>query len=128
MSKFLLDTHALIWYLEDSPSLSQDAKEAIDSPENGIFLCSASLLEIAIKTSLNKLRLATTLDEFLDSIAGVDITILQVENSYLEELIRLPLIHKDPFDRLIVSTALVEELTVVTVDENIMKYGVPIIS
>ena len=124
MSGFLLDTHAVIWYLDDSPLLSPAAKEAIGNPENTIFICSASLWEIAIKTSLRRLDLGVPLGEFLSSIAASDFTVLQIEDAYLEEFVKLPPIHKDPFDRLIISTALFEELAIITIDENILKYDV----
>ena len=122
--KYLLDTHALIWYLEDSKRLPQKTKRIIADTENTIFICSASLWEITIKTGLDKLKLDLSLDEFFSIIENSDFNMLDIENEYLLELARLPDIHKDPFDRLIVSTAVFEELTIITADENICKYDV----
>jgi len=65
-----------------------------------------------------------SLDELLDVIESSELPVIPIENDYLKELSRLPFIHKDPFDRLIISTALLEDLTIITVDENIQKYDV----
>ena len=120
----LLDTHAIIWYLEDSKSLPENTKKIIADPENSIFICSASLWEITIKMSLDKLKLDLSLDELFSTIENSDFYVLNIENEYLMELSRLPDIHKDPFDRLIIGTAVFEELTIITADENIGKYDV----
>ena len=96
--KYLLDTHIVIWYLEDSSNLSSTIKEIIDKNENEIYLSSVSLLEIAIKLSLDKLRLILSFDEFLNHIINTDFNILQIENEYLKQLAVLPFLHKDPFD------------------------------
>jgi len=122
--KYLLDTHAVIWYSEDSPELPKKIIELIDNPVNSIYICSVSFWEIAIKTSLGKLDLHLPLDELLDNIRRRDFNILQIQDDYLKKLIDLPFIHKDPFDRLIISTACSEDLTIITTDENIKKYSV----
>ena len=123
--KYLLDTHAVIWYLEDSPELPKKITELIDDPEISIYICSVSLWEVAIKMNLSKLELNLPFDELLNSIKNGDFNILQVEDEYLRRLSSLPFIHKDPFDRLIISTALTDNLTIITIDENIQKYDVP---
>ena len=74
---------------------------------------------------LGKLDIDFTLEELLTAVENSDFGILQIENSYLKSLSALPFLHKDPFDRLLISTAISENLTIVTVDENIQKYGVP---
>lgn len=122
--KYLLDTHALIWLIESSSEISPKIKEALISSKNSIFLSSVSLWEIAIKTSLGKLRLMAPFEKLLDDLNSTDITILQIENEYLKRLTTLPQIHKDPFDRLLIATTLVEDLTIITADENIHKYDV----
>jgi len=124
VSKYLLDTHAIIWYLDDSAKLSAASRGIIDNPENSIFICSVSLWEIAIKVSLHKLELGMTLEQLLSSIASTDFTVLQIEDAYIKSLLELPLIHKDPFDRLIIATALYEHMTIVSVDENIHQYDI----
>ena len=122
--KYLLDTHAVIWYFDDSPKLSEKIKEIIDNSENNICISSVSLWEIAIKINIGKLDVDFTLDELLIEIKENDFDILQIEDEYLQELSSLPFIHKDPFDRFIIATALAEDLTIITADENIQKYDV----
>jgi len=123
--KYLLDTHAVIWHLEDSPRLPPRTKELIDGNAEHLCLCSVSLWEIAIKVGRGKLDLQFTFEEFLDEVQDSDIELLHIKDDHLKRLIVLPSIHKDPFDRLLVATALVENLTIITADENIRRYGVP---
>ena len=120
---YLLDTHAVIWYLEDSFDLPVKIKDIIDDSKNKVCICAVSLWEIVIKVSLNKLVLHSPLDEALTSIKNGEFDILQIEETHLKELSKLPFLHKDPFDRLIISTALCEDLTIITVDDNIHRYG-----
>jgi len=123
--KYLLDTHAVIWYFEASPELPQKIRDIIHNNEIGIYISSVSLWEIAIKINLGKLDLKLQLDELLNIIKNRDFNILQIEDEYLTGLSALPYIHKDPFDRLLISTALAEDFTIITIDENIQKYDVP---
>ena len=123
--KYLLDTQAVIWYYEISPKLPKSIEDLIDDASIDVYICSASLWEIAIKTNLGKLSLKLPLDDLLYSIRNRDFHILHIEDEYLNGLMKLPYIHKDPFDRLIISTALAEDLTIITIDESIRKYDVP---
>jgi PIN domain nuclease of toxin-antitoxin system len=122
--KYLLDTHAIIWYFEDSAELPKRITEIIDNPDIGICICSVSLWEIAIKINLGKLKLNFPLDDLLDVIRTRDFVVLQIENEYLQKLSELPFLHKDPFDRMLIASALVENLTIITIDECIQKYDV----
>jgi len=122
---YLLDTHALIWYFEDSKDLPIKIARIIDNPICHKFICVASLWEIAIKSNIGKLDMRLSFDELLDIIEDSELSIIPIENGYLKGLSKLPFIHKDPFDRLIITTALSEGLTIVTADENIQKYDVP---
>ena len=124
MTDYLLDTHTLIWLLESSSKVSDTIKEKLKFPGNQVFLSSASLWEIAIKTNIGKLELKSPFNKLLSDLQKTDIIILQIENEYLQNLSTLPFIHKDPFDRLLIATALVENLTILTADENIQKYDV----
>jgi PIN domain nuclease of toxin-antitoxin system len=122
--KYLLDTHALIWVLENSTKISERLKSICRLPENDIFISSVSLWEIAIKMNLGKLDLKISFDDLLNAITGSNFEVLQVEDKYLKLLFDLPNIHKDPFDRLIITTAIADSLTIITADENIQKYDV----
>ncbi|MCL2223470.1 MAG: type II toxin-antitoxin system VapC family toxin [Defluviitaleaceae bacterium] len=123
--KYLIDTHVLIWLAKDSCELPERVKALIENPENDIYISSVSLWEMAIKINLGKLDLKLPLDKFLLDIKIGGFSVLQIEDNYLSKILQLPYIHKDPFDRLLISTALAEGLTIVTIDENIQKYDVP---
>jgi PIN domain nuclease of toxin-antitoxin system len=123
--RYLLDTHAVIWLFEDSPQMPSEIKELVKCPENEIYIHSVSLWEMAIKLDLGKLKLQLTLEELISDIKKSDFEILQIESEYFKKLSSLPFIHKDPFDRLLIASALCEELTIITIDENIQKYDVP---
>jgi len=123
--KYLMDTHVIIWLACDSDELPKSIRKIIEQPENDIYICSASLWEIAVKANLGKLKLKQPLDKLLSDIKNSGFNVLQIETAYLCKLLELPYIHKDPFDRLLISTALVEDLIIITTDENIQKYDVP---
>ena len=120
--KYLVDTHVIIWHFEGSPKITPTVNKIIDSSK--IFISSVSLWEIAIKLNLGKLSLNFTINELFNDIKRRDLTILQIEDAYLIGLTKLPFIHNDPFDRLLISTAIAENLTIITIDENIQKYNV----
>ena len=122
--KFLFDTHAILWAGENSPLLSERAKKAFLSQTAEKYVSIASAWEVAIKLGTQKLSLEGGLYEFFRMIDYNGLIMLGVEREYLDRLHELPLWHKDPFDRLIISTANTENLTLVTVDENIQKYDV----
>ena len=90
--------------------------------DQSVFVSIASFWEITIKNSLGKLDLDIQVTDLMSSCAGDGLTILPIKASHLEVLKTLPWIHRDPFDRLLISQAISEDLTFVTVDENIKKY------
>ena len=122
--KYLLDTHALIWYFEDSSDMSIKVANLIDDPICQKFISVTSLWEIAIKSNIGKLNMQLSFNTLLDVIESSELSILPVKNDHLKGLSKLPFIHKDPFDRLLISTAIVEKITLITIDENIRKYDV----
>ena len=123
--KVLLDTHALLWFLAASPRLSVLARETLEDPSNPRLLSPVSLQEIAIKVQLGKLRLeepfAVLFPRNSHSTAS---RLLPIQVAHIEPLTTLPPHHKDPFDRLIDATALVEGLTLVSADPDFDAYGV----
>ncbi|MCL2108311.1 MAG: type II toxin-antitoxin system VapC family toxin [Oscillospiraceae bacterium] len=122
--RYLLDTHVIIWYFDDSPKLPQKIAEIIDNPKNKVCISSASLWEITLKMNIGKLDIDFTLDELLNAIKDNDFDVLQIEDRYLQGLSTLPFIHKDPFDRLLIATAKAERMSILTADENIQRYDV----
>ena len=122
--KLLLDTHALLWFLANDPRLSATAKTAIEDPANERWLSPIHLLEIALKNRLGKLPLPEPFGTmFPADLAAEDIHLFPLEPQHIEPLTTLPLHHKDPFDRLIAATALVESLRLVSVDPAFDAYG-----
>jgi len=120
----LLDTHVLIWALENNPCLSVAAREAIVCGENLVFVSSVSVWEIGIKVSLGKLNVPGNLQEELEKHR---FSPLNITHNHAELAAQLPLIHKDPFDRMLIAQSKNENLTLVTRDEQILKYDVNIL-
>ena len=122
--RLLLDTHTLLWFLADDSRLSVKAKVAIEDTVNERWLSPISLLEIALKHRLGKLPLhAPFATMFPAYLLADDIHLLPLEVCHIEPLTTLPLHHRDPFDRVIAATAMVEELTLVSVDPAFDLYG-----
>lgn len=123
--RLLLDTHAFLWWVDASDSLSRRARAAIASARNQCHLSLASGWEIAIKTSLGKLRIEGRLDRFLpEQIAENGFEALPIEIKHVARVARLPFLHHDPFDRLLIAQALEDDLAVVTADRTFARYGV----
>jgi PIN domain nuclease of toxin-antitoxin system len=118
--KLLLDTHVLLWWLEDSARLPQTMREFIADPERTVFLSAASAWEIRIKQKLGKLDLPADFDEAVD---GTDFQWLPISRRHANATADLPMHHRDPFDRMLVAQAQCESLTLLTVDERLTAYG-----
>lgn len=122
--KLLLDTCALLWFLTDDPRLSAPAKTAIEDAANERWLSPISLLEIAIKVRVGKLPLPAPFAALFPALLTLNrIHLFPMEARHVEPLTTLPLHHKDPFDRLIAATAVVEGLTLVSADTALDAYG-----
>ena len=120
--RYLLDTHTLIWYLEDSKSLPKRLKDIIDNPNNSVFVSIVSLWEIVIKQNIGRLNLSITVDELFDIIQDKDYVLLPIKQEYLKIYRDLYLHHHCPFDRLLIATAISENLKFITKDKEIRKY------
>ena len=125
--KYLLDTCTLIWVIENSPSLSDKAKEIILSDESEVYFSPVSAWEIGIKISLNKLSMTGGLAEAHRTLIENGFLFLPVKWEHTQLLETLPWHHKDPFDRFLVSTAIIENMTLITSDSIIQKYDVPVL-
>jgi len=121
----LLDTHSFIWFVEDSPSLSAQARALIEEPTNAVFFSMASVWEMAIKVSLGKLHLSQPLDLFIpNQLLLNDITILDITVNHTLRVATLPFHHRDPFDRLLIAQSLVERMPCVGIDSVFDAYSV----
>jgi len=123
----LLDTHAAIWFFDDNKKLSKAAVDAIYDLNKMIYISIASVWEIAIKLGTGKFTLCNGIDDFIEAIYNNDFDLIDVSLDHIKVVKDLPLIHRDPFDRMLVAQAMVEDMAIMTVDENIMKYDVSII-
>lgn len=120
----LLDTHAFLWFASGDKQLPGSIREIIEDIRQSCFLSAASLWEITIKTQLGKLSLGITLEELFDFIDKNQIEIIPINYQHLLLLSKLPGHHSDPFDRLIISQAIAEELILITRDKEFKNYDV----
>jgi PIN domain nuclease of toxin-antitoxin system len=122
--KIILDTHTFLWFINDSPELSNSAAELIESDVD-LWISIASLWEILIKVNLNKLDLPDDYEKFIPhQIAINNIEILPVNLQHLIVLTKLPLHHRDPFDRLLIAQAIAEKVPIISIDKKINLYEV----
>jgi PIN domain nuclease of toxin-antitoxin system len=122
--RYLLDTHILIWHLEGNAQLPEQIKDEIFNVDNSFFVSVVSLWEVAIKMDIGKYRFDGGLSAFNKLVKNSGFDILSIKNEHMEKLFDFPLIHRDPFDRLLIATAKYEKMTLITADENIQKYDV----
>jgi PIN domain nuclease of toxin-antitoxin system len=122
--RVLLDTHVLLWWLEGSAQLPGSARALIADPENTIFVSAVSMWEIWLKQSLGKLRLS---DGFEDALAAESFENLPLSAAHAREVARLPWLHRDPFDRMLLAQARVAGLRLLTSDEALAAYSEPVL-
>jgi PIN domain nuclease of toxin-antitoxin system len=126
--KLLLDTHALIWFISGDKRLGKQAKEAFLNQNNMLFFSKVSLWEITIKISLGKLVLAERWLTLIEKeMASNGIQWLEIEIDHLKILADLPFHHRDPFDRLLISQAISESMSIVSIDSQFSEYPLDII-
>ena len=121
----LIDSHAFIWSYDEQHKLSKPALQAMSNPANSLFLSVASVWEIQIKIMIGKFKLQDTLSNVIAEQQQINgFQILPVELSHALYLENLPPHHRDPFDRLLISQAIVANMILVSADANIAKYQV----
>ena len=125
MARCLLDTHTLLWWLTDPAKLSSGAREAIASPGNAVYLSSAAAWEMAIKKALGRLDMPGNLEEVLEQD---HIEVLPITLSHALAVADLPLHHQDPFDRMQIAQARLEDLVLITRDATIAEYDVQVLT
>ena len=119
--RLLVDTHVLLWWLADDRKLAKSARAIIANPDNDVLVSAASLWEISIKVALG--RLEVELDDLEQNIATNGFRSLAINYRHALTAGRLPGIHRDPFDRMLIAQASVEELRVVSHDRVFERYS-----
>jgi PIN domain nuclease of toxin-antitoxin system len=123
--RLLLDTHALLWFLLNDARLSAHARSLMSDLKNDLFVSPASYWEIAIKISIKKYALDRDLTTFLEEqIAKNNLTVLPITVRHAAVVATLPFHHRDPFDRLLASQAIVEQVPIVSADTAFDMYSV----
>jgi PIN domain nuclease of toxin-antitoxin system len=124
----LLDTHTILWWVNEYEKLSHEAKSMLLNETHALYISIVSTWEIAIKVSLGRMtELHGGVKTFFAKVESMPVYILPITPQHIEIVETLPVIHRDPFDRLLVSTAKADNLTILTADENIHKYDVPVV-
>jgi len=122
---YLVDTHALLWMMFEPRKLSRKAQEILADKSLHKFISITSLWEIAIKNRIDKLPLPSGIAGTIAKVDTLGVGRIGVSQRHIEIFNSLPLLHRDPFDGIIIATALSERMTIITGDENIQKYDVP---
>jgi len=126
--RLLLDTHVFLWYISADPQLPVAFRDAIRDPANEVYLSVASVWEAVIKYALGKLPLPEAPAEYLPRQREAHrIATLPVEEAALGYLASLPPLHRDPFDRILIAQALQHGMKLVTVDDAVRAYPVPLL-
>ena len=126
--KVLIDTHALIWLVEDSPKLSARARAVFSDPECSLYFSAASYWEMCFKISTGKLKLRSGWQNALQQeLRHNGIRWMPLEPYHMEGVIALPWHHRDPFDRMLIAQAQAEGMHILTADEHFPAYDAPVL-
>ncbi len=124
---YLLDTNALLFFLYDSEKFSKRVSDVIYHNDEKISVSIVSMWEIAIKSSIGKLKIKSSISKIAETCEKEQFDILSIKPFHLDEIGRLPMIHGDPFDRLIISQAIAEDMIIITKDGTIPRYDVKVL-
>ena len=122
--KYLIDTNVLIWFMNGDEIISESVLNEIKNENNFCFVSIASLWEIAIKCNIGKLQLKLDFNKIARFLSDNNLVILQLEFSHLQTLLNLELLHRDPFDRIIIAQGISQDLTILTSDKQFKHYPV----
>jgi PIN domain nuclease of toxin-antitoxin system len=124
----LLDTHVFLWWLVDDPQLPQNVRDIISDGSNDMYFSAAGCWEIAVKARLGKMTLPDKPDVFIaDQLALNGIQSLPIQSSHALHVFNLPALHRDPFDRILVAQAQLENMPIITADPLIALYQVQLV-
>jgi PIN domain nuclease of toxin-antitoxin system len=122
--RLLLDAHALLWWLTNSPALSAPARQAVADPGNDVLIGIGTLWELTIKRSLRKLNFPHDLETV---VRGEGFAVIGITFAHLRMLEALPHLHRDPFDRLLIAQSLADHVPIITADRAFGAYGTTLI-
>jgi PIN domain nuclease of toxin-antitoxin system len=121
--RLLLDTHTFLWWIDNDPHLSTKARSLISDSNNELYFSAASGWEIAIKARIGKLAMPDNLEQFIiEQLVLNQFTVLPIQLSHTLHVYTLPLLHRDPFDRILVAQSQIEDLLLLTDDALIRQY------
>jgi PIN domain nuclease of toxin-antitoxin system len=121
--RLLLDTHILLWALAEPRKIPKQTRAQIEAADNEVLFSAASLWEVAIKVQTGRLALPVPLDELSSAAQDMGFAELPVRSAHTVRVARLPLHHRDPFDRLLVAQAMLEPARLLTVDGPLRQYS-----
>ena len=126
--RLLLDTHCWLWWFNQPERLNEEATEKIFDESNELWFSTASVWEIGIKASIGKLPLPESVDEFVPTrMAQLGTVALPISVTHALQVAKLPMHHRDPFDRILISQAKLEGMTLVSADSAIRQYDVDLL-
>lgn len=120
--QYLIDTHTFLWFVANAKELSKVARILIENPANNIFISIASLWEISIKNAFGKLIISGGYKSVINDLTANSIKILPINFAHTVEQNRLPFHHRDPFDRIIISQTIVENINLISADKIFDDY------
>lgn len=123
MARLLVDTHVLLWAVAEPERLPVSFREQLESPDNEVFFSAASIWEVAIKLQIGRLSLVVTPEEIAAAAVRIGFDELPVRAAHAAAILRLPLHHRDPFDRLLIAQAIHEPARFLTVDRILEAYS-----
>ena len=125
--RILLDTHAVVWYLDGNEKLLPNHRHLIVDSRNDVFVSTATLWELAIEISIGRLETARSLSDILATLQKQGFEVLPIMPGHTLQVTALPFHHRDPFDRMLIAQALVEHLSLITYDSAFKSYGVKVL-
>ena len=126
--RYLLDTHAFLWWVADDTRLSEAVRKVIKDSENEIMVSSASVWEMSIKTGVGRLRIPGDMTQFMsEQLATQGFSTLPINLHHALHVAKLPLLHRDPFDRMLIAQTIVENLVLITADSAMTQYEIPLL-
>lgn len=124
---YLIDTHTLLWYFKGDLQLSKTANEILEDEKKQKYVSMASLWEIAIKVNIERLQLDYPFADIEHKLKFENIGIFNISFLHTQQVLNLPLHHRDPFDRMIIAQGITEDLTIISKDKNFSLYPVKLL-